>query len=31
MSFNLSETLLVGISTTALFDLTDADKVFQIG
>ncbi len=29
MSVNLSETLVVGISATALFDLTEADKVFQ--
>ncbi|MDO9318252.1 MAG: 5'-nucleotidase [Gammaproteobacteria bacterium] len=29
MAFDLSETLVVGISATALFDLTEADKVFR--
>lgn len=29
MPVDLSETLVVGISATALFDLSDADKVFQ--
>ncbi len=29
MPFNLSETLVVGISATALFDLKEADAVFQ--
>ncbi len=29
MAFDLSETLVVGISATALFDLTQADNVFK--
>ncbi len=29
MALDLSETLVVGITATALFDLTDADKVFR--
>lgn len=29
MALDLSETLVVGISATALFDLTEADKVFR--
>ncbi len=29
MSLNLSQTLVVGISSTALFDLTEADEVFR--
>ncbi len=29
MSLDLSDTLVVGISATALFDLTEADAVFR--
>ena len=29
MSSHLSETLVIGISATALFDLKEADKVFR--
>ena len=29
MPFDLSETLVVGISATALFDLSQADNVFE--
>ena len=29
MSFDLSDTLVIGISATALFDLSEADKIFQ--
>lgn len=29
MSFNLKETLVIGISATALFDLSESDKLFQ--
>ncbi len=29
MSFNLSNTLVIGISATALFDLKEADQVFR--
>ncbi len=29
MTINLSDTLVIGISATALFDLTEADQVFR--
>jgi len=29
LSFNLKETLVIGISATALFDLSESDKLFQ--
>ncbi|WP_419673430.1 5'-nucleotidase [Aliarcobacter butzleri] len=29
MSLNLKETLVIGISATALFDLSESDKLFQ--
>ncbi|WP_197026995.1 5'-nucleotidase [Methylomonas sp. 11b] len=29
MALDLSDTLVVGITATALFDLSDADKVFR--
>jgi 5'-nucleotidase len=29
MAFDLSKTLVVGISATALFDLSEADSVFR--
>lgn len=29
MPIDLSETLVIGISATALFDLSEADKVFR--